>query len=72
VGICRDDVTGEHVGFREVAVMEEDSSARNSTLLSRAPGDRASFTFGLSTNMPFTPGGMDADNGLPLGRSCQY
>lgn len=30
--------------------------------MNRRPGNKGDFTFGLSTNMPFQPGGLDLES----------
>jgi antiviral helicase SKI2 len=67
VGIERNELTGEHVAFREVDSLPSDAVVTNSTSINRQPGDKANFTYGLTTNYPFFPGGLDpADFGRSL------
>ena len=51
---------GEHVAFKEESSMMIDGTAAANTT-SRTVGAKDTFTFGINSKKPFTPGGLDSD-----------
>lgn len=52
---------GRVLGFKEVRLKDAGTTAKNSTSMLRKPGPPTESTRGSSNNVPFWPGGFDAD-----------
>ncbi|XP_062514975.1 superkiller complex protein 2-like [Corticium candelabrum] len=59
LSVERDKKTGKLLKYTEVNIPNPDSSAHTSTSLSRPPGLISDSIKGLSSNIPFWPGGLD-------------
>ncbi|CAG8494938.1 1277_t:CDS:10 [Ambispora gerdemannii] len=61
IEVRRDGIDGELVSYKEVAVLDETLTAKNSTSLLREPGAPKDFVKGGSNYIPFAPGGLESE-----------
>ncbi|KAG0168825.1 hypothetical protein DFQ28_000374 [Apophysomyces sp. BC1034] len=61
VSVARQGYDGDIVGYRESIVVDPNSSATNSTSLSRSFGSSKDFVRGKAAQFPFAPGGLERE-----------